>query len=87
MSEDHGKNPLTSFHVSVEKNIEKYHQNINCDSCNISSSQPLRRQFLAARDPEDKFSEGLVGGGRGNGGLNASNGADHERLSNGGAGT
>lgn len=57
MSEDHGKNPLTSFHVSVEKNTEKF-QNINCDSCNNSSAQPFRRQLVAVRDPEDKFSEG-----------------------------
>ena len=56
MSEDHGKNPLTSFHVSVEKNTEKFH-NINCDSCNNSSAQPFRRQFTAVRDPDDKFSE------------------------------
>lgn len=56
MSEDHGKNPLTSFHVSVEKNTEKF-QNINCDSCNNSSAQPFRRQFMPVRDPDDKFSE------------------------------
>jgi len=57
MSEDHGKNPLTSFHISMDKNNENKF-NVNCDSCNNSSQQPLRNHIgQQVRDPEDKYSD------------------------------